>query len=157
MIWRERTDRTTTASLPPLSEAEEVMEEYATTGLSVENHPIGLIRGWLQSRRVPTATELKKMATGVRLQVVGMVITRQRPGTASGVLFLTLEDETGHVNVVVWAKVAERYRRVIRDEVMLSITGKLDRQGAVCHLIADRIEPLGTLQAPPGTRPRSFR
>ena len=143
--------------LPPLSEAEEVMEEYATTGLSVESHPIGLIRSWLQSRRVPTATELKKMPTGVRLQVVGMVITRQRPGTASGVLFLTLEDETGHVNVVVWAKVAERYRRVIRDEVMLSITGKLDRQGAVCHLIAERIEPLGTLQAPPGTRPRSFR
>ena len=90
------------------------------------------------------------------MQVVGMVITRQRPGTASGVLFLTLEDETGHINIVVWAKVYERYRRLIHDEVMLCVSGKLDRQGSVCHVIAERISPLKSLKAPPGLKPRSF-
>ena len=122
--------------LPPLSEEEEVMEEYSTTGLSVESHPIGLIRAWLKGLQIPAAVDLARIATGTRMQVVGMVITRQRPGTASGVLFLTLEDETGHINIVVWAKVYERYRRLIHDEVMLCVSGKLDRQGSVCHVIA---------------------
>ncbi len=86
-----------------------------------------------------------------------MVITRQRPGTAKGVLFLTLEDETGHVNVVVWKKTQERYRLLVRDEILLGIRGRVEREGSVIHVIAGHLEALEWGVRPARHRARSYR
>ena len=80
-----------------------------------------------------------------RIRVAGLVITRQRPGTASGVIFLTLEDETGVANVIVWPKMYERYRRAVISGRLLRVTGQLQREGSVSHLVAWKIEDLSTM------------
>ena len=94
-----------------------------------------------------------------RIRVAGLVITRQRPGTASGVIFLTLEDETGIANVIVWPKMYERYRRAVISGRLLRVTGQLQREGSVHHLVAWKIEDLSgmldRLGMPDTTHPRS--
>jgi error-prone DNA polymerase len=143
--------------LPPLTECDELLEEYATTGVSVESHPMALIREALSRENFPSAKETRGLPTGKHVEVAGMVITRQRPSTASGVLFVTLEDETGHLNVIVWPKVYERFKQVARDEVMLVVRGKIERQGPVVHLIAQHLRALRALESPAGVRQRNFR
>ena len=143
--------------LPALSEAEELMEEYESTGVSVVSHPLALIREELNRRGIPLSSQIMKIKQGSWITVAGMVITRQKPGTASGVMFITLEDEAGHINIVVWPRVSERFRDVIRDEVMLSVRGKVEYQGGVCHVIANNLAPLRQLGSPSSVRPRSFR
>ncbi|GMV43791.1 MAG: error-prone DNA polymerase [Myxococcales bacterium] len=143
------------AELPPMTPEEELLADYRATGLSVDLHPIALIRDTLRQRGIPTAEELGQMGEGRRLTVAGMVITRQRPGTASGVIFVTLEDETGHCQVVVWPKVYERYRREVRDHLLMEVDGRLQRDGRVLHVIAERVRPLA-LAPPDGIRSRDF-
>jgi DNA polymerase III alpha subunit len=92
-----------------------------------------------------TARQLDVPPSGVRVAVAGLVICRQRPGTAKGVIFLTLEDETGVANVVVWARVFERYRRAVIAGRCLKVTGKLERDGDVVHVVAERIEDVSAL------------
>lgn len=82
---------------------------------------------------------------GARIAVAGLVILRQRPGTAKGVIFLTLEDESGTVNIIVWRKLYERYRRAVIAGRMLRVTGRLQREGDVTHVIADKIEDISAL------------
>ncbi|MCE5973536.1 error-prone DNA polymerase [Sinirhodobacter sp. WL0062] len=131
--------REPTVSLPAMHLGEEVVEDYLAMRLTLRAHPMELLRpaipGLTPHDRLPTAP-LK------RTTVCGLVITRQRPGTASGVIFLTLEDETGVSNIVVWPKVYERYRRVVMGGRLLRVTGRLEREGIVVHLIADQIEDL---------------
>ena len=91
-----------------------------------------------------TAARIAETPNGSRIATAGLVITRQRPGTASGVIFITLEDETGVVNVIVWPKVYARFRRAVIAGRLLRITGKLQREGSVSHLIAWRIENLSS-------------
>ena len=79
---------------------------------------------------------------GARVTVAGLVLVRQRPGTANGVIFITLEDETGVCNVIVWRKLYERYRRAVISGRMLRITGRIQREGAVCHVIAEHVEDI---------------
>ncbi|WBL33771.1 error-prone DNA polymerase [Sinirhodobacter sp. HNIBRBA609] len=126
-------------SLPAMHLGEEVVEDYLAMRLTLRAHPMELLRpaipGLTPHDRLPAAP-LK------RTTVCGLVITRQRPGTASGVIFLTLEDETGVSNIVVWPKVYERYRRVVMGGRLLRVTGRLEREGIVVHLIADQIEDL---------------
>ncbi len=125
--------------LPGMHLGEEVVEDYVALRLTLRAHPMELLRpslpGLTPHDRLPTAP-LK------RTTVCGLVITRQRPGTASGVIFLTLEDETGVSNVVVWPKVYERFRRSVMGGRLLRVTGRLEREGIVVHLIADHIEDL---------------
>ncbi|MCE8471829.1 OB-fold nucleic acid binding domain-containing protein, partial [Rhodovulum sulfidophilum] len=119
-------------ALPAMHLGEQVVEDYVSLRLSLRAHPMELLRPSL-----PGLTPHDRLA-GAPLQrtaICGLVITRQRPGTASGVIFLTLEDETGVANVVVWPKVVERFRREVMGGRLLQVTGRLQRDGIVVHLI----------------------
>ncbi len=128
------------ARLPAPSLGEQVVEDYRSLRLSLRAHPLALLRERLSGSH--TATRIAGTPDGARIAATGLVITRQRPGTASGVIFITLEDETGVVNVIVWPKTYERFRRAVIAGRLLRITGKLQREGSVSHLIAGRIEDL---------------
>jgi error-prone DNA polymerase len=134
--------------LPSMQLGEEVVEDYVSTRLTLRAHPMELLRPGLLAaaegrRAAPLVTHaaLTDIALG-RYSVCGLVITRQRPGTASGVIFLTLEDETGVSNVVVWPKIYEANRRSVMGARLLRITGYLQREGIVVHLIAQEVEDL---------------
>lgn len=128
-------------TLPPMHLGEEVVEDYIALRLTLRAHPMELLRPGL-----PGLTCHDRLVTAPlqRTAVCGLVITRQRPGTASGVIFLTLEDETGVANIVVWPKVYERFRRAVMGGRLLRVTGRLEREGIVVHLIAERIEDLSS-------------
>ncbi len=102
-------------------------------------------RAPVPSRRCLTAAELDSAPDGRRVAVAGIVICRQRPGTAKGVIFLTLEDETGVANIVVWAKIFERFRRAVIAGRCLKITGRLQRDSSVIHIVAEQIEDISAL------------
>jgi error-prone DNA polymerase len=111
--------------------------DYATMNLSAQGHPLEPLRAMMRAKRLPDAGEVRAMPDGRRTHYAGLVICRQRPGTASGVVFLTLEDEAGFVNVVVWAKVYEQFRVLVKTASFLGVTGRLQVQDGVTHLIAD--------------------
>lgn len=134
------------AKLPSMSPTEKMRADYATVGLSVHTHPMQLVRDEMKRRRVLGFLELERAPHGRRVRVGGMAVTRQRPGTASGVIFMTLEDEDGHMNLVVFSHVYERYRNVARDEVMLIADGEVQRTGRVVNLIVDHFAPLAVPQ-----------
>ncbi|MCC0033345.1 MAG: error-prone DNA polymerase [Brucellaceae bacterium] len=124
-------------SLPLMHLGEEVVEDYVATRMTLRAHPMELLR---PSMTGLTPHEGLLTAPLRQTTVCGLVITRQRPGTASGVVFLTLEDETGVSNVIVWRKVFDRFRRAVMSGRLLRVTGKLQREGIVVHLIAGQIE-----------------
>ncbi|WP_186392349.1 MULTISPECIES: error-prone DNA polymerase [unclassified Pannonibacter] len=126
-------------ALPSMSLGEEVVEDYVALRLSLRAHPMELLRPALPGL---TAHDQLTRPDLRQVSVAGLVITRQRPGTASGVIFLTLEDETGVSNVVVWPKVYEAFRRAVIGGRLLRVTGRLQREGQVVHLIAGQIEDL---------------
>ncbi|MBK0329240.1 error-prone DNA polymerase [Rhodobacteraceae bacterium F11138] len=125
--------------LPVMQLGEQVVEDYVSTRLSLRAHPMELLRPSLPG--LVTHASLPEIPLG-RYSVCGLVITRQRPGTASGVIFLTLEDETGVSNVVVWPKIYEQYRRIVMGGRLLRVTGHLQREGIVVHLIAQQVQDL---------------
>ncbi|MBR9836278.1 MAG: DNA polymerase III subunit alpha [Rhodobacteraceae bacterium] len=127
--------------LPPMHLGEEVVEDYVAMRLSLRAHPMELLRPDIDG--IVPHSELVTAPLG-HVAVCGLVITRQRPGTASGVIFMTLEDETGVSNVVVWPKVYERFRRQVLGGRLLRVSGYLQREGIVVHLIAQRIEDLSS-------------
>jgi error-prone DNA polymerase len=118
-------------------EGEDIVADYASLGFTLGRHPLALLRRRLA--RCVRASELAALAHGVRLETAGLVITRQRPGTATGVVFVTLEDETGSINVVVWSNLVERQRRELLHAALLGVRGTLQRQGEVLHVIAERL------------------
>ena len=120
---------------------EDLLDDYASTGLSLAHHPIALLRKRL-GKRVRSARQLRDDADGAMVQAAGLVTHRQRPGTASGVIFLSLEDETGIVNVIVWPKLAERFRAEVLHAGLLKVHGKLQNANGSQHVIAARFETL---------------
>jgi error-prone DNA polymerase len=134
-----------TPDLPEPAEGESIFEDYAALGLSLGRHPVALLRPLLEKRRMRTAADLLVARHGQVVHAAGLVTCRQRPGTASGVIFVTLEDETGQVNVVVWRDVSARQRRVLLGAQLLAVHGVLERDGDVAHLIAGRLEDLSPL------------
>lgn len=123
-------------TLPQMTLGEAVVEDYLALRLSLRAHPMELLRPAL-----PGLTPAAGLVTAQgRVTVCGLVITRQRPGTASGVIFITLEDETGTANIVVWPKLYALYRRAVIGGRLLRITGRVQREGAVIHVIAERVE-----------------
>ncbi|MHA7873900.1 OB-fold nucleic acid binding domain-containing protein [Roseivivax sp.] len=100
---------------------------------------------WPRPPACLTAAELDLPPEGARVAVAGLVILRQRPGTAKGVIFITLEDETGVVNVIVWRKLYERFRRAVISGRMLRVTGRLQRESGVTHVIAEEVEDISPL------------
>jgi error-prone DNA polymerase len=128
--------------LPRLTEGEHVAEDYASQQLSLKRHPMALLREVMAAQGYRPCARLKETADGTTLSVAGLVLVRQRPGTASGVIFATLEDETGIANIVIWPRTFERYRRELLGSNLLGVTGKLQREGEVIHLVADRLVDL---------------
>ena len=135
-------DRTVPAepevALPPMTEGHEVAEDYANLRLSLRAHPLVLLRPFLP-RRTLRAEQLAGIKDGQWVEVAGLTLVRQRPGTASGVIFITLEDETGVSNLVVWPKVFERFRRTVLGAQLLAVQGKLQKEGIVIHVVASRL------------------
>ena len=134
--------------LPSMPLGEHVACDYRTIRLSLKAHPVSFIRARLSALRFVRACELAQRADGARLGVAGLVTIRQRPGSAKGVVFITLEDESAGANIIVWPKTFERFRRVVIGARMLGVYGRLQRQGEVIHLVADRLVDLtGELSA----------
>ena len=128
-------------ALPDMTLGQQVVEDYLSLRLSLRAHPLELLRP-----RLPDSMAHECVAqTAGRITVTGLVITRQRPGTASGVVFLTLEDETGTANVVVWTKIYETFRKEVIAGRLLRVTGQIQREGQVVHLIAEHVEDVSPL------------
>jgi error-prone DNA polymerase len=142
--------------LPAPMEGETIVADYRSLGLSLGRHPLALLRDRLRGQQVSTARELQSITHGARVRTAGLVITRQRPASASGVTFVTLEDETGHVNLVVWARVAEEQRRPFLEAQLLEVHGELQRQGEVMHVIAERLIDKTRLLGALKTQARNF-
>ncbi len=119
---------------PPRTQ-DNLLDDYASLGLSLDHHPLALLRPQL-GRRVRRASELASIADGTPIEAAGLVTHRQRPGTASGVVFLSLEDETGIINVVIWPKLVEQYRREVLEGTILRVAGTLQNANGTQHLIA---------------------
>jgi error-prone DNA polymerase len=145
-----------TPKLPPLDPLEAVLWDYARSSHSARGHPLQHLRPQLEALGLPPAAQVPRLQDGKRVRFAGLVICRQRPGTASGVVFMTLEDETGIVNAIVWPKVWEQYAQVARSSSFLGVTGKLQIESNVIHIVADELwlPKLGGLQ--PATQSRDF-
>jgi error-prone DNA polymerase len=130
-------------ALPSASLGEHVVADYAALGLSLKAHPVAFFREDLRTRGILTSAQhWEKRLAGRRVTVAGLVLVRQRPGTAKGVIFLTLEDETGIVNVVVWPNVFEKNRRVLMTAQFLAVRGRIQREGLVIHVVAEQLVDL---------------
>ena len=131
------------------TEGQNIVADYKSLGLTLERHPLHLLRHRLERYHYRQASCLPDLANGANINVAGLVITKQRPGTASGVTFVTLEDETGHINLVVWKQVAEDFRPALLNARLMGIRGELQKEGEVIHVIArqliDHSEMLGNL------------
>jgi error-prone DNA polymerase len=145
--------------LPAMPLAQEVMTDYATQSLSLKQHPVWFIREELNRRRVVPAAELldpKRSPHGRWVRVVGLVLLRQRPGTASGVVFETIEDETGTANLILWSHIYDRYRPAARHAALLQAEGYVQREGQVVHVLAKRLFDLSHLLHGYEVRSRDF-
>ncbi len=139
-------------ALRPMAAGREVVEDYGHTGLSLRRHPVSFLRADLARRRIVSCTEAMASRDGRWLEAAGIVLVRQRPGSAKGVMFITLEDETGIGNLVVWTKIFEQHRRIILSSGMISVKGRIQREGEVVHLVAHRITDLSQELASVGHR-----
>jgi len=126
-------------------EGQDIVADYGSVGLTLRRHPLALLRDKLQRRGVVPTRELWEQPNGKLVRTAGLVITRQRPGSAGGVTFVTMEDETGYVNLIVWNRVAVEQRAALLESRLLEVHGKLQREGDVQHVIAQRLTDLSSL------------
>jgi len=141
--------------LPKMPLGQEVMADYTTAGLSLKQHPVGIVRAQLKQQRIITAQQLGTREKGWA-SVAGVVLVRQRPGTASGIVFITLEDETGIVNLIVRPDIYERHRAVARHAALLRADGYVERKGQVIHLMVKRLVDLSELLSGYAFKSRDF-
>lgn len=132
-------------TLPFMTQAEHVVQDYAATGLSLKAHPVSFVREKLDLLHVTPTCELINRKDGDLIKVAGLVTVRQRPGTAKGILFITIEDETGFANLVVWENMFDKYRKEILQARLLMVEGKLQIEGKVIHVIVNRCFNLSNL------------
>ncbi len=144
------------AVLVPPTEGEDIVADYSSLGLSLRRHPLALLRGRLRKMRAVTAEELLSVADGRIVRVAGLVTCRQRPSTAKGTIFVTLEDETGNINVVVWNHLVERQRQELLEAILLGVDGEIQREGKVMHLVARRLVDHSWLLGKLITKSRNF-
>jgi len=150
-------DEESLAALPPMPLVEQVFADYRTSGLSLKAHPIGFFRGQLDVLRVTPAGQLGKIRHGRHLRVAGLVLLRQRPGTAKGITFATIEDETGLANLVIRPEIWDRYYSVARRSPAWIAHGCLENKDSVVHLVVSRLEDLSALVGNLKTQSRDFR
>ncbi len=129
-------------TLPVAPLGEEVVDDYSALRLSLKAHPVALLRRGLDEDGRQTCAQLEKQRDGYRVRLAGLVLVRQRPGTAKGVIFITLEDETGIANLVVWADTFETFRRIVMTAKLLGVTGRVQREGQVIHVVVEHLEDL---------------
>jgi error-prone DNA polymerase len=142
--------------LPALTEGEDIVADYRTLSLTLRRHPLALLRAKLKQRRLATASEIAQTPHGRIVRTAGIVIGRQRPDTKSGVIFVTLEDETGATNVIVWRDLSDRQRRELLGAKLLAVFGKVEREGQVVHVLAGRLADLSQMLGALQTRSRDF-
>jgi error-prone DNA polymerase len=135
-------ERWAMALLPEMPLGEHVVEDYASLSLTLKRHPLAFLRSELAREGLVTAVELADLPVDRRLAIAGIVLIRQRPGSANGVVFITIEDETGIANLIVWPAILERFRRAALGATLLRCTGKLQREESVIHIVADRLEDI---------------
>jgi len=122
-----------------------VVEDYRHLHLSLKAHPVSFLRCELDRRGILRHEQLAAMPSGRRVTVAGLVLVRQRPGSANGVIFMTLEDETAVANTIVWPKIFETFRPIVLGARLVSVTGKLQNEFGVIHVVADRLDDLSAL------------
>ena len=125
-----------------MSPAEEVLADYRTAGLSLRAHPMQFLRQRLSERGVRTAKSLADLPNGRPVRVAGIVLVRQRPGTAKGITFVTLEDETGTANLIIRPAVWKRFREAAHGATLMLAEGPLQREGQIIHVLAAKLEDL---------------
>jgi error-prone DNA polymerase len=130
------------ARLPPMPLGAHVVEDYRRLSLSLKAHPASFMRARLSARGILRSDALRSVKNGERITVAGLVLVRQRPGTAGGVIFMTLEDETGVANIIVWPKIFERLRAIVLGARFVAVTGKLQSEQGVIHIVAERMNDL---------------
>jgi len=121
------------------TEGEDIAADYRHLGVSLGRHPLALLRTRLGVQQFSTARAIAALKHGTRVRAAGLVITRQRPSSASGVTFVTLEDETGYLNLVVWDRLAQQARQVLLGAALLGVSGTVQKEGEVLHVIAERL------------------
>ena len=121
------------------TESEDIVEDYRNTSLTLRRHPLALLRPVLDKRRIWNAERINAARHGQIVRASGIVTCRQRPQTAGGVVFITIEDETGMANIVVWASVGDRQRKEMLTAHLLTVHGHVERQGDVVHVVAGRL------------------
>jgi error-prone DNA polymerase len=147
------------ATLPDIPPAVRVRHDYAATGLSLKAHPVSFLRDQLAALKITPARALadqQRYPHGKRVAVAGLVLVRQRPGTASGIVFFTIEDETGIANLIVRPEVFERYRTAGKHSTILGAWGRVERQGEVVHVQTLRLASLDALGDGLTARSRDF-
>ena len=135
---------------------DEIALDYRTTATSAMGHPLATLRTQLNALRLPDAERIRGMRDGKRTRYAGIVICRQRPGTASGVVFMTLEDETGFVNLVIWPTIFEKFGPIVRTTSFLGVTGKVQSKDGVVHLVAEQFWIPKVPETPKPMRARYF-
>ena len=139
------------------TEGEDIMADYRRMGLTLGRHPLALLRERLGAMGVLEAEAVRRLKHGTRVCAAGLVIIRQRPSSVDGVTFVTVEDETGYLNLVVWENVAQRERRTLLGAMLLGVEGRVQKEGEVLHIIAERLHDQSRLLGGLTTRSRNFR
>ncbi|GLI97029.1 error-prone DNA polymerase [Sphingobium sp. BS19] len=138
--------------LTPMAEGAEVVEDYRASGLSLRAHPLAFLREELKARNMIRCADLQSIRDGRWINLAGLVLVRQKPGSAKGVMFITLEDESDVANLVVWTTVFEKNRRTVLGASMMGVRGQVQREGEVIHVIAQRLEDMSSMLASVGSR-----
>jgi error-prone DNA polymerase len=145
-------EREPKVKLTPMTAGREVVEDYHSTQLTLRDHPLAFLRPELERRGIIRCSDLSHVKSGRKVEVAGIILVRQKPGSAKGVLFITIEDETGIANGIIWPARFEAQRRVVLSSAMIGIKGIVQREGQVIHVIADRIEDYTPLLRTVGER-----
>nr|WP_220789814.1 error-prone DNA polymerase [Gluconacetobacter johannae] len=132
-------------ALAPMTEGQDVVEDYHATGLTLRRHPVAFLRDALQARGMVACADLRRLRDGCRVVVAGLVLMRQRPGTARGVMFMTIEDETAMANLILWQDRIAAQRQLVLSARLVACHGRLQREGEVTHIVTDRLEDLTPL------------
>lgn len=143
-------------SLRPMTAGSEVVEDYSHVGLTLRQHPVAFLRSEFERRRILTCADAVASRDRRWVDLAGLVLVRQRPGSAKGVMFMTIEDETGVANLVIWQAIFEKYRRVVLGAGLIGVKGRVQREGEVIHIVAHQLHDLSAELASVGSRDASF-
>jgi error-prone DNA polymerase len=146
-----------TPLLAPPTEGQNIAADYRSAGLTLGRHPLALLRGQLTAAQVVTSADLRDLPHGRVVHVAGIVTARQRPQSAGGVMFITLEDETGYVNLIVWERVWSAQRRIASGSRLLEVSGTLQKEAGVTHVVANKLADRTVMLGALVTRSRDFR